>query len=245
MATVTSDRMAERERIWTAKPALRHVYNHLFARMRAACVSGAILEVGGGTGSFKAFVPETVSTDVVASPRLDVIADAQRLPFAGGTFANIAMCDVLHHVEFPRKFLAEAARILPPGGRLIMAEPAITPLSWPFYRFFHEEPVDMGADPLVNGEAAADRDPFSSNQAIPTLLVGKYRDQLTDAFPDLRLMRCEWLSLLAYPLSGGFKSWCAIPKSLVAPALWVEDLLTPFVGRLAGFRMVIVFERLG
>jgi hypothetical protein len=57
-------------------------------------------------------------------------------------------------------------------------------------------------------------------------------------------MRCDWLSLFAYPLSGGFQPWSAIPRALVTPVLWIEDLLAPVIGRLAGFRMMIVFEKI-
>ncbi|TAL02705.1 MAG: class I SAM-dependent methyltransferase [Rhodospirillaceae bacterium] len=237
--------MAARDRLWREKPVLRHIYHHLYARMRAACNPGTTLEIGGGTGIFKEFAPDTITTDVIAAPWLDLVADAQRLPFAAARFANIVMFDVLHHIEYPRYFLAEALRVLQPGGRLIMVEPAITPVSWLFYNFIHEEPVDLGADPLRQGQPSTVRDPFAANQAIPTLLVGRHRSRLAAAFPNLRLTRCTWLSLLAYPLSGGFKSWCAIPQWLVAPLLWAEDLLAPIVGRLAAFRLFVVFEKTG
>jgi SAM-dependent methyltransferase len=211
--------------------------------MQAACVPGPTLEIGGGSGVFKAFAPGTVTTDVLPGPWLDLVADAQRLPFADASFANLVMFDVLHHIESPSHFFTEAARILRPGGRLVMVEPAITPVSWPFYRFIHDEAVDLAADPLSAREPSAGRDPFTANQAIPTLLMGRHRARLAAAFPALKLRRCDWLSLFAYPLSGGFKPWSAIPRALVAPVLWLEDLLAPLVGRLAGFRMMIVFDR--
>ena len=62
------------------------------------------------------------------------------------------MVDVLHHIESPLRLFAEAARVLRPGGRLIACEPAITPLSGLFYRRFHDEPVDMSADPLKTAD---------------------------------------------------------------------------------------------
>ena len=67
--------------------------------------------------------------------------------------------------------------MLAPGGRIVMCEPYISPMSWPVYRFFHEEPLDLGVDPLALQGSAGDgaRDPFDANQAIPTLLFGRER----------------------------------------------------------------------
>jgi len=80
------------------------------------------------------------------------------------------MLDVLHHLERPVAFMREAARVLRPGARLAMIEPGITPLSWPFYNFLHQEPVILSQDPFAMTERRPDKDPFDSNQAIPTLL---------------------------------------------------------------------------
>jgi len=243
MVEAVDHRLTERDRLWREKPALRRVYQHLYARMRAACVPGATLEIGGGSGIFKEFAPDTITTDIIAAPWLDLVADAQCLPFADGRFANIVMFDVLHHIEYPRHFFTEALRVLQPGGRLIMVEPAITPVSWPFYHFLHQEDVDLGADPLREGQPSSARDPFHANQAIPSLLVGSHSGRLAALFPNFSLRRREWMSLIAYPLSGGFKSWSAIPSWLVPAVLWIEDLLSPLLGRLWAFRLLIVFEK--
>lgn len=236
-------RIAEHGRQWRQKPALRDIYLDLYRRMAAELASGGTLEIGGGAGIFKDYAPQVVSTDILAAPWLDVVADAQALPFAALSFNNIVMFDVLHHIEFPRRFLAEAARILRPGGRIIMVEPAITLLSGPFYRGLHPEPVDMRADPLCDGVPDPGRDAFAANQALPTLLAGRYRAAFHAAFPAFRMTHCHYLSLFAYPLSGGFKPWSLIPHALVAPVLWLEDRLAPLLGRLMGFRLLIVIEK--
>ncbi len=236
-------RIAEHGRRWREKPALRDIYLDLYRRMAAELVAGTTLEIGGGAGIFKEYAPDVVTTDVLAAPWLDLVADAQFLPVGPATFDNIVMFDVLHHIEFPRRFLSEAARVLRPGGRIIMVEPAITPLSWPFYRWLHPEPVDLSADPLREGRPSASRDAFDANQAIPTRLIGRDRRRLLAAFPEFTIRRRRWLSLFAYPLSGGFQNWCLIPRRLVAPVLWLEDRLAPLLGRLLGFRLLIVIEK--
>ena len=195
---------ADYRAIWDRKPVLRAIYEDIYARMRAAAKPGLILEIGGGSGNFKQTAPETVSTDLVHAPWLDCVCDAQRLPFPDLAFSNVVMVDVLHHIESPVRALREIQRVLKPGGRLIFCEPAITLLSAVFYRLFHPEPFDLSADPLVEGPISAGKDPWDSNQAIPTLLVARHRERLAALLPQLRLQRVNWFSFVAYPLSGGF-----------------------------------------
>ena len=152
-------------------------------------------------------------------PGIDVVADAHRLPFPGGYFSGVVMLDVLHHLERPIEFLSEASRVLRPGGRLAMIEPAMTPIARRFYQNFHEEPVDMSADPFAPVAIDPDRDPFDANQAIPSLLFtsAAARSRLEAVVPSLRVTRVGWLSLFAYPLSGGFQNWSLMPAALVRP----------------------------
>lgn len=58
-------------------------------------------------------------------------ADATRLPFGDGSFDRVLIRDVLHHVPAAAAVLAEAQRVLKPGGRLILVEPnRNSPLIW-------------------------------------------------------------------------------------------------------------------
>jgi hypothetical protein len=107
--------------------------------------------------------------------------------------------------------------VLRVDGRIVMVEPAITWGSALFYRLFHEEPVRTSADPLVEGTPNPNRDPYDSNQAIPTLIATRDRDRFHAMFPTLRIRRVDWFSLAVYPLSGGFKAWTLVPVGL-APA---------------------------
>src|SRR5207302_2527600 len=142
-------------------------------------------------------------TDIQPAAWLDCVADAQRLPFAPESAANIVMVDVLHHLEFPLVFFREAARVLRPGGRVVMVEPAITWGSTLFYRLFHHEPVRTSVRVLFEGVPDHSRDPYRSNQAIPTLLATRERERLHELVAGLRIRKVEWFSLAAYPLSGG------------------------------------------
>ncbi len=230
--------------IWSKKPVLRAVYTDYYARMRAACAAGLTLEIGGGSGNLKDFVSDVISTDIVSANWLDTVCDAQSLPFADASFANIVMVDVLHHIARPGRFLTEAERVLKPGGRVIMVEPGITPLSSIFFRLFHDEPVDMREDPLDSSPPPA-KDPFEGNQALPTRLFGRDRQRLAAAHPNLQLRRRQWLSLFAYPLSGGFQPWSALPAALAPALIRFECLVSPVLGPFMGFRLFAVLEKTG
>lgn len=209
-----------------------------------AAKPGLMLEIGGGSGNLKEFAPRVVSTDILQAPWLDAVADAQALPFRDRTFDSVVMVDVLHHLEAPRRFLREAARVLRPRGRLVVIEPAITPLSWVVYRFFHHEPVILDQDPLADVTTDPHRDPYDANSAVPTLLFGRYRQRLAAECPELIVRQVRLLSLLAYPLSGGFKSWSLLPPGLVEPMLRLERALEPVLGRVMAFRLLAVMERI-
>jgi SAM-dependent methyltransferase len=229
--------------IWEQKPVLREIYLDIYRRMLAQAVAGPILEIGGGSGNFKAFAPATISIDIAPAPWLDVVCDAQRLPFADASFANVMMVDVLHHIESSLTFLKEVQRVLRPNGRLIFCEPANTPLSSVFYRLFHEEPVDMSVDPLATVTFNPKKSPWDSNQAIPTLLVGRFRAALARAVPGLVLEKVERFAFAAYPLSGGFQTWSLLPESLVRPLLKLEWLSRRLFGRLCAFRLMAVYHK--
>lgn len=229
--------------LWMRKPVLRAIYQDYYKRLIAMCKPGRTLEIGGGSGNLKSFLPDVISTDIQSVPWLDVAADAQSLPFSDASFDNIVMLDVLHHIERPSRFFREAERVLRPGGRIVMVEPMITPVSWIFYKYLHPEPVDMSADPLEDGDLSPERGPFDANQAIPTKLFVGDRSQFEDAFPDLRIVFSKPLSVLAYPLSGGFRSWSLMPTALVPAMLKVEDALLPLLGRVAAFRILVCLER--
>jgi SAM-dependent methyltransferase len=229
--------------VWDRKPVLRTIYDDLYTRIIAACVPGITIEIGGGIGSLKRRLPKVIATDIQFAPWLDCVADAQNLPFASEVAANIVMVDVLHHLEFPALFFREAARVLRPGGRVIMIEPAITWGSSLFYRTLHHEPVRTSDDPLVEGGPDPRRDPYHSNQAIPTLLATRYREHFEQLFKNLKIVRTSWFSLLVYPLSGGFRPWSLIPDRCARLGLRIERAIEPILGPYIGFRMSMVFEK--
>jgi SAM-dependent methyltransferase len=239
-----AEALARYRELWDHKPVLRVIYDDFYDRVAAHCSAGLTIEIGGGIGNLKQRLGNVVATDIQLAPWLDCVADAQRLPFAPAAAANIVLVDVLHHLEFPLLFLRETARVLRTGGRLIMVEPAITWGSTLLYRLFHHEPVRTSAAVLAPGTPDPGRDPYCSNQAIPTLLVTRERDRLHCLIPELRIIRLDWFSLAAYPLSGGFKAWSLISAEFARRLLRFERKIEPMLGQSMGFRMLLVIEKI-
>lgn len=229
--------------LWQQKPVLRKIYERYYQEIVSCCTAGRTLEIGGGSGNLKSYLPDIITIDIQYAAWLDAVADAHRLPFDSGTLDNIVMFDVLHHLERPHLFFSEASRTLKSGGRIITMEPGITPVSRLFYSLFHPEPVRMNEDPLESGELSPERDPWDSNQGIPTLLFKRNALRFEKAFPELKLRDVKWRGLFAYPLSGGFRPWSLVPERLVDPLLDFENHLLPVFGPLMAFRLLTVIEK--
>jgi SAM-dependent methyltransferase len=231
--------------LWEKKRALRELYQDYHRQLWESCPEGPVLDIGGGTAHIKQSYPDVISIDILPFPGIDAVADAHRLPFRDQCLAGIIMLDVMHHLERPIEFLMEASRVLRRGGRLAMIEPAMTTVARRFYDHFHEEPVDMDADPYAAVAINPDRDPFDANQAVPTLLFAQpnAREILQQTIPSLRVRRVDWHSLFAYPMSGGFQKWSLIPGALVQPMLRFERMVPMAFRRHLAFRMIILLER--
>ncbi len=98
---------------------------------------GRVLAVGCGYGAemdfLGAYAP-AVGVEIEAAPlrsayaggvRRVAMARAEALPFATGSFGLVAMLDVLEHVAAADQALAEARRVLKPGGHLLLLVPAL------------------------------------------------------------------------------------------------------------------------
>ncbi len=95
---------------------------------------GRLLDVGGGTGRVSAQLRGRVTLPVVCDLSLPMLVrarvkglaavctPAERLPFPDGAFARVLAVDALHHFRDAADAAAEMARVLAPGGRLLIEE---------------------------------------------------------------------------------------------------------------------------
>jgi len=228
-------------KVWERKEVLRYIYSDYYKKIENSCFNGLVLEVGSGIGKLSIKDCKIIKIDILYSEDIDITCDAHKLPFRSAVFDNIVLFDVFHHLESPLYFLKEARRVLKPNGRIIFLEPGISPLSWIFYNFFHQEEVNFNYSFSKDYKLNSEKDPYDSNQAIPTILFEKQKYLIDEL--GFSLIQKKWISLFAYPLSGGFKEWSLINKKVAIFLLKLENFLEPFLGKLIGFRIFCVLEK--
>jgi SAM-dependent methyltransferase len=105
---------------------------------------GRVLDVGAGTGYARrlldpaatVYIPTDLPTGRdAADPRIArkgerpaVYCSGYDLPFADGAVDAVTVLMVLEHTERPERVLAEAHRVLAPGGRLLVSVPFAFPV---------------------------------------------------------------------------------------------------------------------
>jgi len=119
---------------WQAGPG--RIYDRLAEHLVAACPGGVaghrVLDLGAGTGAASRAAGAAGAESVVASDLAAgmlahdagarppaVLGDACRLPFRTGSFGAVVSAFCLNHLVDPAAGLAEAARVLAPGGGMV------------------------------------------------------------------------------------------------------------------------------
>jgi SAM-dependent methyltransferase len=89
----------------------------------------AVLDIGGRIQPYRTLLPGTryVAVDLRLTPLVNVIANAERIPFLSQEFDLVLCTQMLEYAPDPGLVLAEIHRVLKPGGRLLLSVPSVFP----------------------------------------------------------------------------------------------------------------------
>jgi SAM-dependent methyltransferase len=229
---------------WEKKPLLRKVYAQFYreiARRLNPALPGLIVELGSGMGNIKEHIPQSITTDIFPNPWLDRVENAYHLSFRQGEVGHLILFDVWHHLRYPGTALKEFQRVLAPGGRIIVFDPAMGLIGRTVFGHFHHEPLALKEE--IEWSAP---DGLTGNEVAYYAGVGNASRVFgSEAFKEQlgmwRIAEVKYFSSLAYVASGGFRG-----PQLYPVALWpffnrIDSLLSMFPWLAS--RMLVVLER--
>lgn len=210
------------------RPLLTYCYDVWYRKMVEAnrgnaFVAGETLELGSGGSLLANHVPGLITSDVVEGVA-DRVIDGRALPFPDASLQAIFMSHTFHHIPDVARFLAEAERVLKPGGYVAMVEVAHTPFARFFFDRFHPEPYD---DQPLEWDFTQNDSMMDSNQALSWMVFVRDRLKYERQFPSLRLEKTAFLPWVTYLLAGGVTMRNLIPGFLVPVLKALEFLAIP------------------
>ncbi|MDQ3198447.1 MAG: class I SAM-dependent methyltransferase [Verrucomicrobiota bacterium] len=230
---------------WRRKPLLRKVYRDFYqdiARGLRRDLAGRTVEIGSGIGNLKSVMPDALATDLFPNPWLDQVENAYALTFPDASVANLILFDVWHHLEYPGTALAEFHRVLAPGGRLVIFDPAMGLLGRVVYGVFHHEPLSLTKP--IRWQAPPD---FSSREMNYYAAQGNaqrifFSEEFAAQLAAWRVVQRKQFAGLSYVASGGFRGPQLYPEKMHS-AVRAIDRLADSAPNLFATRLLVVLEK--
>jgi len=225
-----------------SNPFLKRLYREWYGIFISAVNSlppGHLLELGSGGGFLKDMLPSVITSDILDLPHVEMKIDAEQLPFEDKSMGGIFMINVFHHIPNPENFLNEVYRTLKPGGKLIMIEPARTPISQFIYTRFHHEPFD----PKAGWTIESGKPMTNSNQALAYIFFERDKSIFYSKWPGLRINSIQYHSPVKYIVSGGVSRRPFVPIWSYGFFSFCEWMVSP-LHRWIGLFETIEIERL-
>lgn len=98
-------------------------------------IKGTVVDVGGRKLKHKGFfripaekIKEIITVNIEKNIGADIIASAEKIPLAADSAETVIMTEVLEHLQNPKEAIKEAARLLKPGGHIIISAPFLYPI---------------------------------------------------------------------------------------------------------------------
>lgn len=208
------------------KKFMRELYREWYNYFKTSLTilpEGKVVEIGSGGGFLKDIIPGVITSDVIPLPTNDMTLSALDMPFSDGELRAIVMVDTFHHLPDCEKFLKEAERVLLPGGKILMVEPANSCWGRFIYQNFHHEPFNPKGDWTFPSSG-----PLSgANGALPWIIFKRDRNLFEKKFSNLKIVKMKTHTPLRYLISGGFTLKQLLPDFMYVPIKLLEKILSP------------------
>jgi SAM-dependent methyltransferase len=226
-----------------SKIFLKKIYEENYTFFIAASRNlpkGIAVEIGSGAGFIKKFLPDVITSDILELSSVDKVFSALDFPFEKEALKAIYMIDVLHHLPDAYLFFSEAERVLKPGGKIIMVEPANTLWGRFIYKNFHHEPFE----PNIQEWKLPAGGPMSvANGALPWVILVRDKERFILDFPQLEIKSISYCHPFRYLLSGGVSMKQLLPDFMYPVVKFSEDVLLRFLAPYMGMFMRIVIQK--
>ena len=179
-------------------------------------LGGCLLDIGCGHKPYadmlqvQRYVGIEMPTTLSKSTVVDVHATALQLPFSAESFDSVLSTEVLEHVAEPKLLFSEAARVLKPGGYLVLS----TPQTWGL----HEVPYDFYRYTSYGLRYLAETTGFQVLDVWPTCGLWAMIGQRVSSFLAHRYARDRWL-----PLQGAWLLICAFVQNISLGLDWLYN----------------------
>jgi len=208
------------------------------------------LEVGTGADFAKAFIKNKnlKSSDYASWKHLDFKnIDAHKTPFKSSSYDYVIAVNMIHHLQYPKKFLNEIYRILKTKGKLIIFEPNGSLFLRVILNITQHESFDKNIDIWDLKKKSKKKDPWDGNNAIADLLFEnkqKFSKFFNKKFKIIYEEKCEFLTFLN---SGGvyFRSYYIPLNKFLQKLLWIfDEILTKLFPSIFALGKKIVLEKI-
>lgn len=203
--------------------------------------NGIKVELGSGGGFFKDVCPDVITSDVTDINGVDMVIDAQSLPFENESVGVIYAVHVLHHIPDVTKFLDEAVRVCKVGGGMVLVEPYWSPVGRFFYKTLHPEPYD---DKVKEWRFDSTGAMSGANQALSYILLKRDKKKFEENYPNLRVEYDRPFNGLRYIATGGVWLKPYLPNFMFPVLKVLENFFWPFM-YIFGIHHVFVIKKCG
>jgi len=228
-------------------PGLRSYFSFLYKIVNQELEKfDSILEVGAGAAISEIFLEQRiVRTDILPFNDFDVMGHCsmENLPFKESQFDAVLAFDSIHHSEKPSKSILELLRVTREGGKIILVEPFVSPLSYLPYKMFHHE--DTSWDFREKGSIALSSrnlNPAMGDQGVSRFIINQLSNWRSTNFPKL-IVSITYLSPFSFFATGGVSSPLKTPKIFVNFLIQVETLIPNFIMKFLASRVILTITK--